>query len=33
MYADQMAIDHPEIDRVTALANAVTAVSAFCDRL
>ena len=32
-YADQMAIDHPEIERVTALADAVTAVSEFCDGL
>lgn len=32
-YADQIAIDYPETDRVTSLADAVTAVSEFCDRL
>lgn len=32
-YAQQMAIDHPEVDRATALADAVTAVEAFCGRL
>ncbi|MXV88019.1 MAG: hypothetical protein F4117_07875 [Acidimicrobiales bacterium] len=32
-YADQMAIDHPETDRATALADAVTAVSEFRDQL
>ncbi|MYG89813.1 MAG: hypothetical protein F4190_14990 [Acidimicrobiales bacterium] len=32
-YADQAAIDDPGLDRVTVLADAVTAVSEFCDRL
>ena len=32
-YADQLTVDHPEIDRVTALADAVTAVAEFSDRL
>jgi len=29
-YARQMAIDHPEVERATALADAVVAVDAFC---
>jgi hypothetical protein len=32
-YARQMAIDHPEIERATALADAVVAVDAFCTHL
>ena len=32
-YAQQMAIDHPEVERATALADAVTAVESFCTRL
>jgi hypothetical protein len=32
-YARQMAIDHPEVERATALADAVTAVESFCTRL
>ena len=32
-YAQQMAIDHPEVDRATALADAVTAVESFCGRV
>jgi hypothetical protein len=32
-YAQQMAIDHPEIDRATVLADAVVTVQAFCRRL
>lgn len=32
-YAQQMAIDHPEVDGATALADAVVAVQAFCRRL
>jgi len=32
-YAQQMAIDHLEIDGATALADAVVAVQAFCRRL
>ena len=32
-YAQQMAIDHPEVERATALADAVTAVESFCSRL
>ena len=32
-YAQQMAIDHPEVDRATALADAVTAVESFCSRV
>ena len=32
-YAQQMAIDHPEIERATALADAVVAVEDFCNRL
>ncbi len=32
-YADQMTVDHPEIDRATSLADAATAVTDFCDRL
>ena len=32
-YAQQMAIDHPEIGGATALADAVVAVGAFCNRL
>ena len=29
-YADQMLIDHPELDALTLLADAVTAVDEFC---
>lgn len=32
-YARQMAIDHPEVERPTALADAVLAVETFCTRL
>lgn len=32
-YARQMAIDHPEVERSQALADAVVAVQSFCDRL
>jgi len=32
-YADQMALDHPELDRPTVLADAVLAVTAFHDHL
>ena len=32
-YARQMAIDHPEVGRATALADAVVAVESFCARL
>lgn len=32
-YADQIGVDHPEADRVTALADAVVAVGIFCRRL
>lgn len=32
-YARQMAIDHPEVERTTALADAVVAVDSFCARL
>jgi hypothetical protein len=32
-YARQMAIDHPEVERATALADAVVAVESFCARL
>lgn len=32
-YAQQMAIDHPEVARKTVLADAVVAVRSFCDRL
>lgn len=32
-YAQQLALDHPEVERATGLADAIVAVEAFCDRL
>lgn len=32
-YAGQILLDHPELDRATAAADAVVAVTAFCERV